>query len=183
MTVTTSNLFHGEFVKLSAVREGDADIMAKWGEDPEYLRNVDTDTALPISKQQYENEGESDPNEAYFRLRTIEDDELIGFGVIHSIEWNNRAGILSIGIGEAKYRNKGYGTDALKLILRFAFYELNLNRVGLYVIEYNKRGIHVYEKAGFQHEGRRRSAVHRDGKMYDGIMMGILRSEWEATQK
>lgn len=182
MTVITSNLFQGKLVKLSAVRDGDADLMAKWGEDSDYLRNVDTDIALPISKQQYENEGESEPNEAYFRLRTVEEDELIGFGVIHSIEWINRAGIMSIGIGEAKYRNNGYGTDAIQLILRFAFHELNLNRVGLYVIEYNKRAIHVYEKAGFQHEGRRRSAIYRDGKMYDGILMGILRSEWEAIQ-
>lgn len=66
------------------------------------------------------------------------------------------------------------------LILRYAFHELNLNRVGLDVIEYNERGIRAYQKAGFQLEGRVRQAVHRDGKIYDRINMGILRSEWEA---
>ncbi|PLR89148.1 GNAT family N-acetyltransferase [Bacillus sp. T33-2] len=178
MTIPAKNLFFGELVKLSAVREGDAEIMAKWSEDPEYLRNVDTDIALPPSMTQLETEGQGE-NEAYFRLRTIKDDELIGFVVIHRIEWNNRVGQLAIGIGDSKNQNKGYGTDALKLILRFAFHELNLDRVGLDVIEYNKRAIRAYEKVGFQQEGRVRSAVYRDGKRYDRAMMGILRTEWE----
>jgi RimJ/RimL family protein N-acetyltransferase len=103
--------------------------------------------------------------------------------VIHSIEWNNRSGLLAIGIGEQENRNKGYGSDALQLILRYAFHELNLNRVGLDVIEYNEKAIHTYEKAGFQHEGRLRAAVYRDGKSYDRILMGILRTEWENSNQ
>ncbi|TGA99386.1 N-acetyltransferase [Sporolactobacillus shoreae] len=90
---------------------------------------------------------------------------------------------LAIGIGEAKNRNKGYGTDALKVILHYAFHELNLNRVSLDVIEYNAWAIHAYEKVGFQHEGRMRDAVLRDGKSYDRLIMGILRSEWEELNR
>nr|WP_280635571.1 GNAT family protein [Bacillus sp. 165] len=165
---------------MSAVRQEDAEVMARWGEDAEYLRNVDTDIALPRTKERMAAEGSSNSNSAYFRLRTIQGDELVGFVALHSIEWNNRAGLLAIGIGEAKNRNKGYGTDALRLILRFAFEELNLDRVGLDVIDYNKSAIRAYEKAGFQHEGRMRAAVYRDGKHYDRVIMGILRSEWAA---
>jgi len=179
----TTNLFRGQFLKLTAKRDGDAEIIAKWDEDPDYLRNVDTDIARPRQQQSFENEGNPSPNSFYFRLRTIEDDRLIGFVVIHNIEWNNRAGVLAIGIGDTKDRNKGYGSDALKLILRYAFHELNLNRVGLDVIEYNHGGIRAYQKAGFQIEGRMREAVHRDGKIHDRIMMGILRSEWEGLNK
>lgn len=104
-------------------------------------------------------------------MRTIQDDQLIGFIVIHSIEWNNRAGLLSIGIGDPSFRNKGFGTNALQLMLRYAFCELNLNRVGLDVIEYNKRAIRAYERVGFQQEGRMREAVNRDGKSYDRVIM------------
>jgi len=182
MTIINSKLFYGDRVKLSAVREEDVDIMMKWGEDAEYLRNVDTDIALPKTKEQWSEEGSSGPNSAYFRLRTIEHDELIGFAVIHSIEWNNRAGMLAIGIGQSAHRNKGYGSDALKLILRYAFHELNLDRVGLEVIEYNKGGIRAYEKVGYQLEGRKRSMVYRDGKRYDVLVMGVLRHEWENLQ-
>jgi RimJ/RimL family protein N-acetyltransferase len=183
MTTINSKLFNGERLKLSSAREEDAEIMVKWGEDAEYLRNVDTDIAQPKTKEQFAAEGKNGGNTVYFRLRTIEDDQLIGFVAIHSIEWNNRAGLLAIGIGDSSNRNQGYGTDALKLILRYAFHELNLDRVGLEVIEYNKGGIRAYEKVGFQQEGRKRSAVYRDGKRYDIIVMGILRPEWEAIHK
>ncbi|MFJ7746767.1 GNAT family N-acetyltransferase [Peribacillus sp. NPDC097295] len=183
MTTINSNLFYGNSVKLSLPREEDVEIMLKWGEDSEYLRNVDTEIALPKTKEQLVSEGKTDLNEVYFRLRTIDQDCLIGFVAIHSIEWNNRTGLLSIGIGESSKRNKGYGTDALKLILRYAFYELNLERVGLEVIEYNEGGIRAYEKVGFQQEGRKRSVVYRDGSRYDVIVMGLLHNDWKAIQE
>lgn len=69
----------------------------------------------------------------------------------------------------------------MRLILCYAFNELNLNRVGLDVIEYNDQAIRTYQKAGFQLEGRVRSAVLRDGISYDRIMMGILYSEWNSA--
>lgn len=90
---------------------------------------------------------------------------------------------MAIGIGNTDYRGKGYGAEAVRLILRYAFYELNLNRVGLDVIEYNEQAIRTYEKAGFQLEGRVRSAVLRDGNSYDRIMMGMLYSEWNESVK
>ncbi|MCR2803945.1 GNAT family N-acetyltransferase [Paenibacillus soyae] len=181
MKMNHSRLFTGDRIKLTAVREEDADIMAEWGDDAEYLRNVDTDIALPRTREQMAAEGSPDSRQAYFRLRRAEDDRLIGFVAIHSIEWNNRAGLLAIGIGDAADRGQGYGTEALGLILRFAFHELNLDRVGLEVIDYNQAGIRSYEKAGFRLEGRKRAAVYRDGKRHDLIVMGILRTEWEAA--
>ncbi|PLS15430.1 GNAT family N-acetyltransferase [Bacillus sp. M6-12] len=180
MTTMNTNLFLGDKVKLSNVRDEDAEIMVKWGEDAEYLRNVDTEIAFPKNKELLSTEGKMDSNEVYFRLRTIDGDRLIGFVTIHSIEWNNRTGLMAIGIVDSTYRNIGYGSDALKLILRYAFHELNLDRVGLEVIEYNQGGIKAYERVGFLQEGRKRSVVYRDGKRYDIIVMGILRTEWES---
>jgi RimJ/RimL family protein N-acetyltransferase len=89
---------------------------------------------------------------------------------------------VGIGIGEAEYRGKGYGTDAMQVILGFAFRELNLHRVSLSVFEYNPRAIRSYEKAGFRHEGRLRAEINRDGRRWDVLMMGILRTEWEAQR-
>lgn len=181
MTELETNLFYGSLVKLTGPREEDAEIMVQWEEDYEYLRNIDTDVAIPKTKEKFENA--PDGKEPYFRLRTIDGDELIGFVVIHSIEWNNRSGLLAIGIGGAENRGKGYGTDALRVILRYAFRELNLDRVGLDVIDYNHRAIKAYERVGFKHEGAMRSAVFRDGKKYDRVIMGILREEWEELNR
>ncbi|KFN04579.1 acetyltransferase domain protein [Bacillus clarus] len=181
-----NNLFLGNNIKLSAIRAEDAEGMAIWQEDSEYLRNVDTDIAAPQSLHEIQNDellkGRKS-NSISFMLRTIQDDILIGFVAIHSIEWNNRTGLLAIGIGDAKYRGKGYGAEALHLILKYAFYELNLNRVGLDVISYNEAAIALYKKMGFQMEGCMREAVQRDGKSFDRIIMGILRKEWIKLQK
>ncbi len=174
-----TNLFKGKLLKLTTVRAEDAAIMASWEENSDYLRNLDTDIAYPHSILELEENKERSHNSAYFRLRTIENDTLIGFVVIHSIEWNNRVGSLAIGIGDTNYQNKGYGSEALQLILRYAFHELNLHRVGLDVIGYNSLAIRAYEKVGFIEEGRLRSAIYRDGRYSDRILMGILRSEWE----
>ena len=180
------NLFQGRLVRLVAPSQDDAPAVARWTEDAGYLRAVDSDYARPLSPEQaaarLDPEG-ADPNRVEFHLRTLVDDRLIGFVALHSIEWNNGAGLLAVGIGEAGYRGKGYGSDALQLILRYAFDELNLFRVGLDVIATNTRAIRAYEKLGFQHEGRMRGAVLRDGQRTDRIFMGILRDEWSLSEE
>lgn len=177
MTKDNNSLFCGQMVRLSSCRPEDAEILASWTEDAEYLRNVDTDIAAPSSVESFRNSGGKSSNAIEFRLRALEDDTLIGFVALFGIEWNNQCGRLAIGIGNPNYRNKGYGTDALRLILRYAFNELNLHRVGLDVISYNKRAIRAYEKVGFKVEGTLRESVLRDGEKHDRIMMGILRNE------
>lgn len=95
-----------------------------WQEDSEYLRNVDTDVAFPQSLQEIASDGllkGRRSNSVSFMLRTVQDDRLIGFVAIHGIEWNNRTGLLAIGIGDANDRGKGYGREAIHLILKYAF--------------------------------------------------------------
>ncbi len=175
-----NSLFCGTLVRLSSCRAEDAELLALWSEDAEYLRNVDSDMAVPSSVESFRNSVSKGANLIEFRLRTVESEKLIGFVALHGIEWNNQCGKLAIGIGDPDYRNKGYGTDALRLILGYAFNELNFNRVGLDVISSNKGAIRAYEKVGFKVEGTMREAILRDGKKYDRIMMSILHSEYES---
>ncbi|MEL7657044.1 MAG: GNAT family protein, partial [Bacillota bacterium] len=72
--------------------------------------------------------------------------------------------------------------EALRLLLRYAFDELNLYRVQLTVFSYNPGAIRLYEKLGFVREGVFREAVHRDGARHDMILYGLLRREWEANR-
>lgn len=177
-----TTLFCGRLVRLAGHRDDDADAIASWSEDAEFMRLVDTDAAFPRTIEavrENEKSGGREPGAMEFRLRTLTEDRLIGFVALHSIEWNNRAALLAIGIGDPDYRNRGYGSDALRLILNYAFNELNLDRVGLDVISYNAPAIRAYEKAGFIREGAMRGAVLRDGHRYDRIIMGILREEWQ----
>ena len=172
-------------MRLVAPSERDAPVLARWSEDTEYLRAVDSDYARPLSPEEFAHRlspDQADPNRLEFHIRTLADDRLIGFVALHSVEWNNRAALLAIGIGEPEFLGQGYGTDALQLILRFAFHELNLYRVSLDVIASNTRAIRTYEKLGFQREGRMRAAVQRDGHRTDRIFMGLLRDEWSELQ-
>jgi RimJ/RimL family protein N-acetyltransferase len=86
-------------------------------------------------------------------------------------------------IGEREYWGKGYGTDAMNLLTRYAFMELNLHRVSLGVHSYNTRALRCYEKAGFRTEGAIRGETFREGRRSDDIYMGILRREWEILEK
>ena len=181
----TENLFQGKLVRLAPSSRDDAEVFARWSQDPDYLRNQDTDYARPYSAETFIerfNPGRENPNAVMFDLRTVEDNRLIGFVAIHSIEWNNQAGLLAIGIGEPNYRGHGYGADALRLILRYAFDELNLHRVGLDVISNNAQAIRAYERVGFKQEGVQRESVFRDGQRHGRVVMGILRDEWQAKR-
>ena len=99
--------------------------------------------------------------------------------VQHNIDWKNRKAVQGIFIGEKEYWGRGYGSDAIRALLGFAFREMNLHRVYLSVYDYNERAIRCYEKCGFRHEGRLRKARFSDGRYHDELMMGILREEFE----
>ncbi len=180
----STDLFRGSLVRLAAQAAEDAPAVARWSEDAEYLRQVDTDWARPATAAAVSVGwgAPGDGGSVAFHLRTLADDRLIGFAALHSIEWNNGTAMFSIGIGEREYRGRGYGADALRLILRYAFDELNLYRVGLHVIGDNARAIRAYERAGFRREGVIRGQVHRDGRRVDGLLMGILGDEWRQAQ-
>ncbi len=175
-------LLRGARIRLTAAYEGDDEQMAPWYEDSDFMRLVDTDIAFPKTPDKVKEEMASSPTCFTFRLRALGDDKPLGFVALHSIEWNNQAAMLAIGIGDQAARGRGYGTEALALILQYAFYELGLHRVGLNVISYNESAAHLYVQAGFVTEGRLRENIYRDGQRYDCIQMGLLRAEWEALQ-
>jgi RimJ/RimL family protein N-acetyltransferase len=168
--------------------EKDPAIESKWTHDSEFMRLMDTNPARPMSaamiKKQYEKlekQMEEDKNLYHFMIRAREDDRLIGKAALIRIEWTNGNCFLQIGIGAAEDRRKGYGTQAMQLLLRFAFAELNLFRVTAAVPEYNEGAIALMRKLGFTEEACRRSALERDGRRWDLYVFGLLREEWQAS--
>ncbi len=181
MPLTISDdLFTGRLVRLAAPAHEDREVFARWSNDPEYLRDLDEAPARPRPADSFTLPGKDEEWSRYtFHIRTLADNKLIGFVELTALSWSQQSAVLRIGIGEAGYRRKGFGSDAIRLILRYAFSELNLHRVGLTVFGYNTQAIRAYEKAGFVREGALREGIRRDGRHYDVILMGILRPEWE----
>lgn len=184
------SLFESEHICFGPIdHEKDPEIESLWTHDASYLRLISLDPALPASpaqiKKRYEaieKEQDEDKNLFYFALRMRSDDRLIGFARLFWIEWSNGAGFVQLGIGEPKDRGQGYGSEALGLLLRFAFDELNLYRLTAIIPEYNTVALHVFSKAGFVEEVRRRQSVSRDGRRWDLLHLGILQAEWHAHQ-
>jgi RimJ/RimL family protein N-acetyltransferase len=184
------NLLLGDLVHLAAVEPEElAKAYETWNHDSELTRLMDTRAVrMPSAKTItvfFEKEMSDLPPAAhYFTIRALEDDRLLGDINLDVIDnWGSRDAFVGIAIGSRADWGKGYGTDAMKIALRFAFHELNLRRVTLTVFEYNPRAIRSYEKVGFKLEGRRRDIILKDGKRWDILFMGILREEWLELNK
>ena len=113
-----------------------------------------------------------------FAIVKLENDQVIGTCSLHDIDNIRRTATLGIFIGEDENRSKGYGTEALKLLLDYGFNYFNLNNIMLTVYNFNERAIKAYKKAGFKEFGRRRKAYFLNGKYYDVVYMDILAEEF-----
>lgn len=181
--MNSMNLFYGERVRLTALRSDDTQTLARWYEDGEFARLFDSNPAYPKSETalaRWLDNVERDKDAFAFAIRLLYSDDLIGYVDLDGVQWANRAGWLAIGIGSSAHRGKGYGTEAMRLMLRFAFHELNLHRVQLTVFSYNEAAMRLYERLGFQREGVYREFLLRGGQRYDMILYGLLAHEWEA---
>ena len=183
------DMLKGKLVRLAADEpETAATEFYRWWANAEFQRLCTSDYVLQFStkklKERFEKDAEKDPppiNDFY--IHTLADDRLIGGISLEGGAYPSGETFVGIGIGDPADWGKGYGSDAMNIILRYAFHELNLRRVALNTFEYNPRGIRSYEKVGFVHEGRMRGYLNREGRRWDLIFMGILREEWEARNQ
>ena len=116
--------------------------------------------------------------EATFSIVTIDEDKLIGTVGLESIDYMNRTGMLGIFIGDKKYLSKGYGTEAIRLLLDYGFNYMNLHNIKLNVMSFNERALKCYKKCGFKEMGKIRENKFINGKYYDTIVMDILENEF-----
>ncbi len=163
-------------------------IESKWTHDGEYMRLMELKPVRPQSpamvRKQYEaieKQMDEEKNLFYFTIRSRSDDRLIGKAILEWVDWTNGNGWLRLGLGSPDDRRKGYGSQALRLLLRYAFAEINLYRVTALVPEYNPGALKLFQKFGFVEEVRRRKALNRDGGLWDLIALGQLQSEWQQS--
>jgi RimJ/RimL family protein N-acetyltransferase len=185
MTIN-KQLYQGQHVKLGPIDyEEDPAVESAWTHDSAYLHTLGTKIARPLSpsqvKKRYEaieKEVDESKNSFYFTIRDLQDDRLLGFIRLFWIEWTNATGGIQIAIGNPEERDQPYVCDALQLVLRFAFQELNLYRLTAFAAEDDPAGIELLTQAGFIEEVRRRKAIQRNEQTCDQFLMGLLREEW-----
>ncbi|MBI5840531.1 MAG: GNAT family N-acetyltransferase [Chloroflexi bacterium] len=182
------DIYCGTLVRLAVESP---EIMAKafvrWDHDSEAHRLADSDPAQLWSekwiKERIEKDTEKEESQAFrFSIRTLVEDKLIGGVSLWVHSWTHSEAWVGIALGERDFWGKGYGTDAMRLIVQYGFVEANLRRISLGLHSFNARALKSYEKVGFKMEGMARGDGLRDGQRYDGYYMGILREEWFAMQ-
>ena len=175
-------MLEGTLVRLRPLEPADLEREYRWINDREVTRYLAA--RYPISMAEEERWLRELPaNDFTHGVRLAietKDGVHIGNLDLHQPNAEDRKAGLAITIGEKDCWSKGYGTDAIVTLLRFAFHEMNLHRVWLTTVEYNERAIACYLKCGFQEEARLRQDVFRHGRYWDFVQMGILRNEFEA---
>jgi RimJ/RimL family protein N-acetyltransferase len=172
----------GELVALGPAHRGLIPLLWKWENDLE-LSLLTGDPARPLTPEGieavYERFSKAGPDHTGFAVYERATLRPIGTAGLSSINAAHRTAELGIGIGEHDCWGKGYGTEATRLLLDYAFTMLGLNNVMLRVFSYNERAIRAYEKAGFREIGRRREAQRVGDRAYDVIFMDCLAADFD----
>lgn len=169
----------GKRLYLSPINLDDEENYIKWMNDKPVASNYGQYSLIVASKNDMKWLIEPGNGVQRYAIVHLEGDVLIGSISLHDINLINRTAFIGIFIGEEEHRSKGYGAEAIRLIIEYGFKTMNLNNIMLSVHEDNYAGISCYKKVGFREAGRRREGVFKDGKYVDVLYMDILAREFE----
>jgi RimJ/RimL family protein N-acetyltransferase len=176
-----TSLLAGTKIQLRETQETDVARLAHWWNQPGtaifQAESVKPRSTATIEQMFRDWSGNGVDGAAAFSVVAKDSDELVGHVSMWGANVAVRCAELAIIIGD-EHAGQGYGTDAVRVMTRYGFDELGLNRVELRTWSFNTRAIASYRKAGFVEEGRRRQVVFHQGRFYDQVFMGLLADEW-----
>jgi len=155
-------------------------LYARWYGDRE-VWHLTSWTTAPLRSQTVERlfeDRELSPTDDSFAIHRPGDERPLGVISLMNLSEANLSADLSIIVGSQEDRHEGLGTEAIRLLLDYAFRERSLHRVGLSVFDFNGPARATYEKLGFREEGRLREALRRGSTFHDAILMSVLADEW-----
>lgn len=172
----------GRHCYLSPLSHEDAEAHTRWENDLTLAIPLGDEAYTPTSlEKMHEQIDAALRNQAHvFSIVALDTDQTVGRCMLTNLDAVNRSAMLGILIGP-EHQNQGFGQEATRLLLDYAFNLLNLNSVMLGVFAFNARAIAAYSKVGFQEIGRRRQARIIGGKAYDVILMDILAEEFAGS--
>lgn len=170
--------FEGRLVRLRAREPEDEPQLHAWFNDPEVTEHLAVRYPLSHKSERDFIDASSDVgyNHLSLAIETL-DGRLFGGCSLELASPENRNAILGIAIGDKAFWDGGYGTDAMRVLCRYGFDNMNLHRIQLDVYAGNDRARHVYEKVGFRLEVTKRQALYKFGRYHDIHVMGLLEGE------
>lgn len=177
-------MLRGPRLLLRPPRDSDQADRLRWGRDPEFRRAVGGDPreTPPLTEEEVRRWYEEVSQDCFCWIIDLEG-TCIGTARLHSLDEANGCARFAIGIFSPRFWGQGYGAEATRLVLCYAFVELKLHRVDLRVLAFNERAIRCYERCGFLQEG-----VEREGSLIGGVwqtdvLMSILEHEYRALER
>ena len=171
-------------VYLRLMEDNDVPYKVKWINDPKIRHTLNFDYPISeIGTKKWLHSVAGDSSRKDFIVCNIENDVPIGYCGLISIDFKNGKAESYMGIGEKEFQGKGLGYEIRKILLDYAFFELNLNKVYAYVWKENTAMIKLNEKVGFQVEGLLRQDILSHGEKRDRYIMGILKKEYVKDKK
>ena len=171
-------MYYGEKVCLRAYREEDIPKATSFVNDEELKKLLVTNIPFPMTlweEEEWIKSQKSNQDGSYnFAIEDIETKKYIGGCGIQEVNWLSRVATVGIMIGDKEYWGKGYGTDAMKVLMDFIFNKMNIRKIRLSTFSFNMRARKSYEKCGFEVEGILKDEIFKDGKYYDEIIMSVF---------
>ena len=171
----------GERCYLSPIDPDDAPAFAAWVNDPEVTAGVQLTRRVINAARERDALAEMAARPYHFAIVAQEGDALLGICGIDEVSAVDRTGEIGIMIGDKRFWDRGFGAEAVRLLLRFAFLTLNLNNIRLTAHSFNKRAIRCYEKVGFEQCGYWPDSWYHDGALHGTVTMYLLRSDFAET--
>jgi RimJ/RimL family protein N-acetyltransferase len=177
-------MIEGKTVRLRSVELSDLDELVKGWNNLELRNLVGAASLGPASRGEEEEwikttwKEKRERRSFVFAIEGVSEKKLLGTVSLLNCNWTDRSASLGIAIYSPENWGKGYGSEATRLLLDFAFKTLNLHKVELEVFDFNERALKCYRKVGFKEVGRKREARFIDGEYRDVIMMDMLKTEW-----
>jgi RimJ/RimL family protein N-acetyltransferase len=175
----------GERIYLRGVQLSDVnETYHRWMNDPEVTHYLES-RFFPLSLEQlrdYVSSKQGDSNNIFLAIIVRESDRHIGNIKLGPIDWIHRTGDIGLMIGEKDCWGKGYATQAISLVMNYAFITLNLHKLTASCYDSNKGSAKAFQKVGFEVEGVRKQHFYCDGKYEDLVLMGILNRSWRAAE-
>ena len=169
-----------ERLLLRAIEESDLEMIHQWSNDPRiasHLAAIHLPSSFYQQKKWFE-DMQSQKDTFRLAIQLIEDGTLLGYIGLWHINWFDRIAEFGFLIGDPENHGKGYGTEATRALIRYAFETLDLMRIYTFVLETNLPSLRSCEKSGFKVEGLARSHAFRDGKRVNVVLLGVLREDF-----
>jgi RimJ/RimL family protein N-acetyltransferase len=170
-------------IALREITREDIPTINRWRQDPVVTDGVGAPRrfiGLDADLKWYDDYLSHRATEVRCVVSLVESGQIVGMVSLTRIDYVHRNAEFNAMVGEREARNRGVGTEATRAMVRHGLFDLNLHRIYVSILHENISSIRMCEKAGFREEGTIREGAYKNGRYHDLVLMGVLKSEWQA---